>query len=162
MADQEQVERLKHSVEEWNTWRQQHSEIRPDFNDANLIGANLGGADLSSANLIDANLGGATLYRADLSNADLTGATLNFAELFFANLTGADLTGKEGGSINRPSFPFASTMLSSPLPSSGPRSCAETSISAILPAGKSAITTARCSIRYGATFRRVVQKSNGD
>lgn len=92
MADQEHVERLKHSVQDWNTWRQRHPDIRPDFNDANLIGANLGGADLSGANLIDANLGGANLYRTNLSNADLTGANLNFAELFFADLTSADLT----------------------------------------------------------------------
>jgi hypothetical protein len=92
MADQEQVERLKHSVQEWNTWRQAHPEIRPDLSNASLIGASLGGADLSSANLIDANLGGANLYGTNLSNADLIGANLNFAGLYFANLTSADLT----------------------------------------------------------------------
>ena len=51
MADTEQVERLKRSVAEWNQWRQEHPEIRPDLSGADLSSANLSSADLSGANL---------------------------------------------------------------------------------------------------------------
>lgn len=107
MADQKQVERLKHSVQEWNTWRQEHPKIRPDLSFAdlrgtNLIRANLGGADLNGAdfsfatlsytNLHDTNLSDADLSFAVLSNTDLRGATLSDANLFGANLSDANLS----------------------------------------------------------------------
>ena len=44
MADREQVERLKRSVEEWNEWRQEHPDIRPDLSFADLRHATLNGA----------------------------------------------------------------------------------------------------------------------
>ena len=53
---------------------------------SNLIDASLRGADLSGANLIDANLRGASLRGASLSGADLRGADLSGADL-----SGADL-----------------------------------------------------------------------
>jgi hypothetical protein len=67
---------------------------------ANLIGANLDGADLYGANLTGAdlyraNLTGANLYRADLYGANLTGANLYRADLYGANLTGANLEGAD-------------------------------------------------------------------
>ena len=62
-----------------------------DLEDANLIGANLRGADLGGANLIGANLGGADLGGADLIGANLIGATLRGANLRDANLGGANL-----------------------------------------------------------------------
>jgi hypothetical protein len=62
---------------------------------ANLIDANLSGADLSEANLIDANLSGADLSGADLSGADLSEADLSGADLIEANLSGADLSGAD-------------------------------------------------------------------
>ena len=58
---------------------------------ANLIGANLGGANLIGANLIGADLGGANLI-----GANLIGANLRDADLGGANLRGADFYGKGG------------------------------------------------------------------
>ena len=65
--------------------------IRADLRDANLYGADLGGADLRDANLYGADLGGANLSGADLEYADLRGADLEYADLGGANLSGADL-----------------------------------------------------------------------
>jgi hypothetical protein len=108
VADEEQVEMLKKSVTEWNTWRSSESTIRPDLSgadlgganlrDANLRGvflcdANLSGAFLCGADLRDANLRSANLWRADLSRADLTDANLSGAYLWGADLTDANLTG---------------------------------------------------------------------
>ena len=64
----------------------------------NLIGADLGGANLrkaglSGANLSRANLSGANLSEADLSRADLSGADLSRADLSRANLSRANLSG---------------------------------------------------------------------
>ena len=51
--------------------------IGADLGDANLRSANLGGADLEDANLIGANLRGADLGGANLGDAYLGGADLN-------------------------------------------------------------------------------------
>ena len=96
MANQEQVERLKRSVEEWNVWRQLHPEIRPDLSRAilsetNLDGVDLGGATLSRAILKYATLISATLTNADLSSTNLACVDLNRANLCNANLSSADL-----------------------------------------------------------------------
>jgi uncharacterized protein YjbI with pentapeptide repeats len=108
MADQEQVRRLKRSVEEWNTWRKGHPETRPgligatlsraDLRGANLSGASLSeaflsGTNLSEADLSDANLSGAILRNANFSHADLNHVDLRSADLSGANLSGADLFG---------------------------------------------------------------------
>jgi hypothetical protein len=73
--------------------------------EANLRGADLGGADLREANLRGADLGGADLKWADLGGADLgeanlreanlRGADLKWADLREANLRGADLGGAD-------------------------------------------------------------------
>ena len=81
MADQEQLERLKRSLEEWNLWRLQQPDVRPV-----LIGTDLSGANLSHANLSEANLGGANLSHANLSHGLLRGA-----DLFRTNLSEAIL-----------------------------------------------------------------------
>ena len=60
---------------------------------ANLIGANLEGANLRDADLIGANLEGANLIDADLIGANLEGADLIDADLRGANLEGANLRG---------------------------------------------------------------------
>ena len=62
-----------------------------DLGGAYLRGANLGGAYLRGANLGGANLRGANLRGADLSNADLGGADLRGADLSNADLGGADI-----------------------------------------------------------------------
>jgi uncharacterized protein YjbI with pentapeptide repeats len=90
MANAEHVARLKHSpfAEEWNEWRQENPDIRPD-----LVEASLGEEDLSCADLRGADLRGASLKAARLSNADLSLADLSEANLGDAYFSGATLTG---------------------------------------------------------------------
>ena len=66
-----------------------------DLIHANLKGADLKGADLSHANLKGANLNSANLKGADLSHANLKGANLKGADLSHANLKGANLKGAD-------------------------------------------------------------------
>jgi uncharacterized protein YjbI with pentapeptide repeats len=113
MADKEQLEILKQGVVAWNTWREEHSEIKPDFGKANLStiklrranlnwveksnadlsNANLSGADLSGANLSSTRLINTYLSGADLKRAKLMWTDLSFANLSDANLSDADLSG---------------------------------------------------------------------
>ena len=74
--------------------------------DANLTGANLGGAklmdaNLTGANLMDANLTGANLGGTDLKGGNLTGANLKAVNLYGVNLYGADLRGAKSLSCNQ-------------------------------------------------------------
>jgi hypothetical protein len=53
MANPEHLAILKQGVEEWNKWKGQHLELRPDLmraklSEAGLPGANLRGADQTS------------------------------------------------------------------------------------------------------------------
>src|SRR6266700_2554131 len=93
MADQQQLDLLRQGVEPWNTWRKRHPDISPDLKRADLIRADLFGANLSKAILFRANLSGADLSRANLIRANLNGADLYEATLSHANLSGADLIG---------------------------------------------------------------------
>jgi uncharacterized protein YjbI with pentapeptide repeats len=94
MAAQEHFERLKQGVETWNSWRQEHQGIRPDFTGANFMGANLMGANLMGADLMGADLSSAFLSGANLSGTNLSGANLTRAHLIRGvNLTGAILSG---------------------------------------------------------------------
>jgi len=117
MANPEHLEILQQGVEQWNKWRKEHLEIRPDLRKGELERANLHGAylneadlekadlfraDLSHANLREAklrraNLGGAYLNEADLEKADLFRADLDEANLTRAKLSGADFTGARAG-----------------------------------------------------------------
>ena len=60
---------------------------------ADLVAANLEGANLGVADLVGANLEGANLRSANLRGADLVGANLEGANLRGANLEGANLRG---------------------------------------------------------------------
>jgi hypothetical protein len=98
MANEEHVARLKAGVEAWNAWRLADVEVLPDLEEAdltnaNLMHANLNGADLSDADLTNANLMHANLNGADLTNADLTNAHLTDARLIRANLLHTNLNG---------------------------------------------------------------------
>lgn len=98
MANPKHLEILKNDVEGWNSWRDEHPSVLPNLNDADLRGANLGGADLRRADLREADLGGAGLIGANLGEADLHGANLFGADLrevdlFEAHLRKADLHG---------------------------------------------------------------------
>src|SRR5579859_2198408 len=92
MADPEHVERLRLGVYEWNQWRYEYPEIRPDLSKANLRQAVLSDARFSGANLTMSNLRRAVLVDADLSETNLTMVDLMAANLTGANLTGADLS----------------------------------------------------------------------
>jgi uncharacterized protein YjbI with pentapeptide repeats len=102
MANQEHLDVLAQGVEVWLRWRQENSEVKPDFSNANFNGANLitaylCDADFEYASLERADLSQATLIQADFNKASLAGANLCGANLMdayleLANLTGADLT----------------------------------------------------------------------
>jgi len=54
MANPEHLEILQQGVEQWNKWRNEHHDVKPD----------LSGATLSKAYLVGANLRGAILMLA--------------------------------------------------------------------------------------------------
>lgn len=108
MANQEHLNIVKQSVTEWNHWRNDNPDIRPDLSGANLAGLNLAGVNFRRVNLSGADLSksflrGADLEKANLSDANLSdsylgganlkGASLENANLRRADLEGADLTG---------------------------------------------------------------------
>jgi uncharacterized protein YjbI with pentapeptide repeats len=108
MANPEHLEILNQGVDVWNEWTKSQIVDEPDLSNADLVGFDLRGADLSytfldgtvfwnaelsKANFNNAYLIGADLRGADLSNADLRGATLYSANLSGAELGGANLTG---------------------------------------------------------------------
>jgi len=91
-------ELLKQSVEEYNKWRADNWNIKPDFSGANMHGMKLFKANLSNANLTDTDLSGAVLisivaYSADFTDSDLTNTQLQGASFYNTNLTGVDLRG---------------------------------------------------------------------
>ncbi len=86
MANDEQMDLLKHGTQAWNAWRTKQTETTIDLSGGALRGLGLEGADLSGADLRDADLRGA-----NLSGANLTAARLEGANLFKAIVDGADL-----------------------------------------------------------------------
>ena len=93
MVNKEHLNLLKQGIEDWNKWRRQNTQIRPDFHGANLRGAYLRGANLRSANLTDANLIDTDLREANLSVANLRSANLTDANLIDTDLRMANLSG---------------------------------------------------------------------
>ncbi|NTW55356.1 MAG: pentapeptide repeat-containing protein, partial [Chlorobaculum sp.] len=88
MANEDQVNRLKQNVDEWNTWRLNNPKAYID-----LSKANLGQAHLYKANLAKADMDGAVLIKANLRRAYLTEAHLKGANLSQADLSDAKLSG---------------------------------------------------------------------
>ncbi|KKF38337.1 hypothetical protein PU01_24250 [Hafnia alvei] len=84
---------LRKILDEHKIWIESFREngLRAYLCGADLLGANLRGADLCGANLRDANLRGADLCGANLRDANLRDANLCGADLYDANLCGADL-----------------------------------------------------------------------
>ena len=109
MANPGHLEILKQGVEQWNKWREEHPDVRPNLREvdlrwAKLTGANLSEAYFGEANLSEADLGGvnlrlANLRRANLSGGHLRGAYFRGADLFGANLFGANLSGADLGEV---------------------------------------------------------------
>jgi uncharacterized protein YjbI with pentapeptide repeats len=96
MANQNQVEMLRHGRMEWNRWRSHNPgaeiDLRgADLREADLHMADLSRADLSGANLTRSNLADAWLCDANLTEANLLQASLGEAKLMNANLTKATL-----------------------------------------------------------------------
>jgi hypothetical protein len=109
MANEEHVYRLLKGVADWNAWRGENPNIRPDLSYdlhsksdnrkdaagvarwARLIGAHLNGVDLSGANLTNTLLMNARLHEANFAKADLRWADLRESFLIEANFREADL-----------------------------------------------------------------------
>lgn len=103
-----QINLIKQSVKEWNSWRQSNSNIEVDLSGANLAGLDLSKAQLWNANLKDSNLvgtklrksdcrgvnlQGSNLTEADFSESDLRNSNFSTANLTKTNLTKANLIG---------------------------------------------------------------------
>ena len=93
MANEVHVAILKYSVETWNKWRKENSDIVPDLGRADLFNASLGWAKLDKADLSQTNLNFARLHEADLNGANLVEALLSAADLRAATLIAANLSG---------------------------------------------------------------------
>jgi len=92
MANKDQVDLLKKSVTEWNSWRVSNPTIDIDLTNCDLRGLVLNDAFLSSADLRNSDLRGAFFTRANLSHSKLQDTNLEFAYLGAAYLAGANLT----------------------------------------------------------------------
>ena len=92
-------EKLNKILEEHKHWIDEDcknwEEMRANLLNADLRGADLHNANLSGANLFNANLSGANLLNADLRGADFHDANLLNANLSVANLLNADLRGAD-------------------------------------------------------------------
>jgi uncharacterized protein YjbI with pentapeptide repeats len=96
MANPEHLEILKQGVEEWNRWRQERPDIKPDLSGADLRGIDFNDSKFTVVN-IPHNISGLALTRANFSNvsfscADIRNANIRMADLSGADLSGADLT----------------------------------------------------------------------
>jgi len=109
MANPQHLAILRQGVKSWNEWRENHPEIEPDLERANLFRVNLKEANLKDANLKEANLKEAKLEGANLEKADLERANLLEANLARANLRGAKLidTSLLGANLEKASLEMA-------------------------------------------------------
>ncbi len=99
MADLEHVRILRSGVENWNKWRTDNPNIKPDLNNADLRNLNLDEADLRGADLGLADIRETSLKKANFSkaylanvrgeNSDLRNATFTEAILHSATFDGA-------------------------------------------------------------------------
>jgi uncharacterized protein YjbI with pentapeptide repeats len=92
MTDQSAHAILLRGPVEWNEWRKQNPNARPDLSGVLLVAADLRVANLNGVNLPDAHLSGAFLDRAQLIGANLSGAKLFRAHLGGTNLSNAELS----------------------------------------------------------------------
>jgi len=96
MANQQQLELLRQGVtEDWNRWRLEYPDTRPELQAADLSGANLASANLSGADLSGASLVGADLTAADLTEANLTNANVRAANLSWTKRDEAIITAEQ-------------------------------------------------------------------
>jgi len=67
MSNSEHVKILNRSIEEWNQWRIDHHDVRPDLRGVDLSGADLSDADVRRADFSRAKIGYTILGNVDLS-----------------------------------------------------------------------------------------------
>jgi len=96
MANHKHVEIISRGVADWNQWREQDPDIKPNLSGINLFQAKLANAnlrqtDLKKTDLREADLSDADLVKADLRNANLRSARIISADLKSANMSGAHL-----------------------------------------------------------------------
>ena len=84
---------ILNQLDDWDKWREDKPEVKPDLTEANLSNAHLAFANLSGADLTKANLNRANLFFANLAGANLSRADLTQSNLTFANLKEATLAG---------------------------------------------------------------------
>jgi hypothetical protein len=97
MANHEHLEILMQGAEQWNRWRKEHPDLRPDLGGTHLPDATLTSSDLSHTKLVQAHLPNAHLSGTNLSEADLRGANLSRASLGKANLARVNARGANLG-----------------------------------------------------------------
>lgn len=92
MANRDHFDRLTRGVEQWNQWRSQSPQSRPDLEGADVTAVtdDLTGVDFNRTNLRRAKLNGVSL-----ADAILYDASLEHAELVDASVCGADLRGAD-------------------------------------------------------------------
>ena len=93
MANPEHLRILHQGKVEWNKWRSENPDIRPDLSRAKLSNESFVGIFSDCYNLSNTNLAKADLVRADLSFANLRDADLSQALCADAKLLGAKLDG---------------------------------------------------------------------
>ena len=98
MANLKHIEMLKRGTVQWNQYRANNPQVKPDFAKAKLSGividfkADLSNADFSNADLTSARLPGANLRKACFDDATLISTYLFKANLMNASLQRADLS----------------------------------------------------------------------
>jgi uncharacterized protein YjbI with pentapeptide repeats len=102
MANEEHLSKILEGIDAWNLWRTENPDLVPDLSEAELDEEDLSYSNLSNANLLGIDLGAANLYKADLSHsvldeanfceANLEEADLSFASLVDSNFDAANLT----------------------------------------------------------------------
>lgn len=91
MADSRQIEMLRGDLKDWQQWRDENADLRPDLSKASLRGVHLDKVDLHNADLTGADLTHAFFHEANLCGADLSGAVMEGTNFCRAHLRGAIL-----------------------------------------------------------------------
>ncbi len=100
MAEEKHLLILKEGVDNWNSWREKNSTLKPDLSSINYRKADLNGANFRETNLEGAYFFETKLGEVDFSRAKLKGAYLSKAYLrdsyfYKADLREADLSNSD-------------------------------------------------------------------
>jgi len=89
VASKRHLSILNNGVDQWNSWRQLHPNIIPNFTKANLSNRNLSNVDFHGAKLDFANIDGTNFRSSNLNNASFFGASGDNVDFSDANLSDA-------------------------------------------------------------------------